>query len=627
MFKLLFAVAITFVALWTLDFNVSADDADFEGASGAFAKALERGESSVDIGEFNVSKDDVGFLLQYSQSENPEIFWYPASVSYTFFEEDGVVSELSWENVFDDFSEIVQMKSELDVQLREAISVCFSMGMTDFEKILSAHEYLTERTVYKMTDDFSFTTYSVFVRGEGVCQGYSYAFKYLMDYAGIECYCVSSAELNHGWNIVLLDGEYYHIDVTFDDAVPTYNGVEINIGREIHKKLLCSDEAFGCEANDVVLWGLIPLPECESTLYDNAFFKDVVGTMEFLNGKWYYIEPNEYINGSRKVLRTSFEQTEIFFEADKAVYSIESYGGSLFCAVKDVVYKIETSGEKERFCYTVGEIFGITVKNNNLYYGVYRKKSFALCSVALPINIDCIDGISMNVSSDEFLLNVFVKVSIANENAVIRYVLGDKETEIGFKDISADGVLTIPLSKELLCEEISLVCDFEESERAYKISVKNYLEIILDGNYDEEIKAVAKTLMNFCGMSGEKIPENAFSGYENVLYDNSNEISYVKSEISLQNGFSAKIKFSVIGNADFSANIPIKIEKDGLYCNVSVECVSIYNLNKTITVKSDGIEFRFSALGFASELDEKSQAEIYFAFQYGNALNEYRKIK
>ncbi len=616
---------VFFTALFFFSFTAQGADADYEGASDAFADALLKGKNTVDLGSYNIPSDKVGFLLQYSQSENPKIFWYPDSVSYSFFE-DGLVSTFSWENAIEDFSEINQMKAELEKQIRYVVSVCFRDDMTDLEKVISAHDYLTETASYKKTDDFSFYAYSVFVRKEGVCQGYTYAFKCLMDYAGIECYCVGSSQINHAWNIVLIDGEYYHVDVTSDDVFPKYNGTDITSGRELHVKLLCSDAAFNCEADDVVLYGKIPLPECKSTLYDNAFFKDVVGTMEFINGEWYYVEPNEYINGSRRILKTDGEKTEVFFEWDKAVYSIESYDGYLYCAVKDTVYKMKLSGESEVFCSTIGDIFGISVYNGNLYYGVYRKKSYAICSKILPPAMNCVEGISMNVDSENFILNIHVKIYPENEKGILKYKVGGKETKISIKDIPLSKTVSIPISKELFKEEIEISFIFDGEERIYKISVEEYGNKIINGNFDENTKKIVKALFDYTGVSQTELPQNAFSEFENVLYDNSDEISFVESEISINDKISLKIRFSSVENVNFTSDRRIEKEKDGLYYLISINNLSIYELDKVYSLNADGIAFKFSVFGFAHQLDESSKERIYFAHEYGKALNEYRKI-
>lgn len=55
-----------------------------------------------------------------------------------------------------------------------------------------------------------------------VCSGYAHAFQYLCDLGGIECYYVTGSikEGYHAWNIVVIDGENYLVDVTACDGFP-----------------------------------------------------------------------------------------------------------------------------------------------------------------------------------------------------------------------------------------------------------------------------------------------------------------------------------------------------------------------------------------------------------------------
>ncbi len=49
-----------------------------------------------------------------------------------------------------------------------------------------------------------------------VCEGYSKSMQYLCDLSGITCYLAAGS--GHMWNIVVLDGVSYHVDVTFADT-------------------------------------------------------------------------------------------------------------------------------------------------------------------------------------------------------------------------------------------------------------------------------------------------------------------------------------------------------------------------------------------------------------------------
>lgn len=68
------------------------------------------------------------------------------------------------------------------------------------------------------------------VERRGICGGFAWAFKYLMDEAGIPCLCVpgslrkngapgwqdGSWSTTHMWNLVQINGQYYHVDATQD---------------------------------------------------------------------------------------------------------------------------------------------------------------------------------------------------------------------------------------------------------------------------------------------------------------------------------------------------------------------------------------------------------------------------
>ncbi len=61
----------------------------------------------------------------------------------------------------------------------------------------------------------SATAYSALISGSAVSEGYAMAFKALCDKLGVECTVVIGryAGALHAWNIVGLEGNYYHIDV------------------------------------------------------------------------------------------------------------------------------------------------------------------------------------------------------------------------------------------------------------------------------------------------------------------------------------------------------------------------------------------------------------------------------
>lgn len=65
--------------------------------------------------------------------------------------------------------------------------------------------------------------YGFLVGKKGICLGYSTTFQLFMDIIGIECVTVPGTAHagtdDHAWNLVKLDGEWYAVDVTWDDPV------------------------------------------------------------------------------------------------------------------------------------------------------------------------------------------------------------------------------------------------------------------------------------------------------------------------------------------------------------------------------------------------------------------------
>ena len=104
----------------------------------------------------------------------------------------------------------------------------------DYARVKAFHDWLVNRNQYgwlPAADDpgrtLSAEAYSALSLGTGVCSAYSRAMQYLCDTAGIACSVVqgravgSDGWTGHAWNQVRVDGDWYHLDVTFDDPIGT----------------------------------------------------------------------------------------------------------------------------------------------------------------------------------------------------------------------------------------------------------------------------------------------------------------------------------------------------------------------------------------------------------------------
>ena len=101
-------------------------------------------------------------------------------------------------------------------------------GMTETEKIRTVHNWIVCNTTYNdkyydRGDSFNHVS-NLLNNKTGVCQGYSVTFYIFMKQMGIPCTLVmgKTDNVSHAWNAVKLDGNWYYIDVTWDD--PVVNG-------------------------------------------------------------------------------------------------------------------------------------------------------------------------------------------------------------------------------------------------------------------------------------------------------------------------------------------------------------------------------------------------------------------
>ncbi len=107
----------------------------------------------------------------------------------------------------------------------------------NYSTIKGCHDWIVNHTVYDYENyqnhtvpASSYTAVGLFLSRTAVCQGYANAFKCLMELAGIECYVIPGRvnDLGHAWNIVKLDGAYYHVDCTWDDPAPDSGTIRYN---------------------------------------------------------------------------------------------------------------------------------------------------------------------------------------------------------------------------------------------------------------------------------------------------------------------------------------------------------------------------------------------------------------
>lgn len=98
----------------------------------------------------------------------------------------------------------------------------------DYYKIMKIHNWIVDNVEYNMQESYNNANiYGALQDNKVVCEGYARLFKSLMDKLEIPCVIVSGEGINldtgssenHAWNYVYLKGNWYAMDVTWDDPV------------------------------------------------------------------------------------------------------------------------------------------------------------------------------------------------------------------------------------------------------------------------------------------------------------------------------------------------------------------------------------------------------------------------
>ena len=90
--------------------------------------------------------------------------------------------------------------------------------------IINNSKYDKERADNNVITYASNTAYGVLFEGHGICSGYADAMALFLDDYHVPNFKVSSED--HVWNAVYIDGNWYHLDLTWDDPI-TSSGEDI----------------------------------------------------------------------------------------------------------------------------------------------------------------------------------------------------------------------------------------------------------------------------------------------------------------------------------------------------------------------------------------------------------------
>lgn len=236
----------------------------------AAARDLEEG---VDVSGEGVSVDDMHGAIDRMWVRGPELFYVTSVTVYR--DGFGMCSHIRF-NYCADTSQVRSMIDAMDAKVDEALAWADSRTLIEVDKAKALHDYLVRTVSYDGTDaslDVN-GAYGALVNGRAVCGGYAEAYGVLLEAAGIEQTCVISAEMNHEWNVVTIDGVSYNVDVTWDD--PVYlSGGDGGFDAAVHSSHFLVSDAYLRAHNYYGTW--LYAPACTDTRYEGVTWDQYKG--------------------------------------------------------------------------------------------------------------------------------------------------------------------------------------------------------------------------------------------------------------------------------------------------------------------------------------------------------------
>ncbi len=281
--------------------------------------------------------------------DHPEIFWLDGGnkIRSTVLgvNNKGTVEITLGFHAYWEKNDIAKARRELDEALSELTALVDNIE-EPYEKVKFLNGWLAQNVDYdrasfnspsgmdEAEQAFANTTYGTLIARKTLCGGYACTTTYILNRSGVDTLYVTGTTSDglHAWNLINLDGEYYHLDTTWSDD---------NENGNVLYSYFCLDDAE------------ISLTHQKDTLFDYPLAA----------GKEY----NYYRREGLYFDKYTFNSYNAVFSTrtNKTEFSVKfSSGIVLDAAVNDIIenskfYKLDGMKGASTFTYTVDDVHSI----------------------------------------------------------------------------------------------------------------------------------------------------------------------------------------------------------------------------------------------------------------------------
>lgn len=318
-----------------------------------------------------------------------------------------------------------EQQSFVSSEVNRIVGQIIKPSMSDAEKVVAIHDYIVKNTNYKLVNSNGVTThsaYSLFKYGTGVCQAYAMAAYEMLKKAGLEVHYVTGTGNGayHAWNLVKVDGEWFHLDTTFDDPTVTYTDYPNIKNFTSYKYFLISDRDI--KKDHTIDTNYRTYPKATSDRF-KAVHAAEYKLMNYNSLKYTLSTStaNQYVyaidkDNNYSIVRFNLNQKpvtkEVIYKSSRAL-NVAATANDVFFINADNSYgvsKVNLSSKQATHLYKGEIIKYIELKNNKLYSyndkgtSVFTVDAFNTTSPQAQEVIDLIKAI--NKDGEDFIVKV-----------------------------------------------------------------------------------------------------------------------------------------------------------------------------------------------------------------------------
>ena len=359
-------------------------------------------QTEVNVSDLKMHKDEFRQQMELFFLTHPEFFFVSTGYHLSSHPNTELAVKVTLQYLYD-AEQIPEMQTQYEQTLQQIVSG-IPQGYGQFDQVLYLHDYLVQNFAYDYVglrqEEMNNATsgvairdaYRFFTEGRGVCQGYTLAFMALCAELDIRNVPVTCEALNHVWNLVEVDGEWYHVDVTHDDpggeqsvVYPSYVSYEF---------FLLSNKALYALPERNHIWQASQ--KAESKLYDDAVWHAATTPMVKYGDHYYctlYQQNGVGLYGGAPTQMQKLTDLHADWGYNSAWAGLVLWQGALICNTQNAFYRYDLqTGESRMIGLLVPElgplnIFGlcgisesgvITYVAASEYHGAFEKRTWTV---------------------------------------------------------------------------------------------------------------------------------------------------------------------------------------------------------------------------------------------------------